>query len=311
MAFPRPIFSRSAILAGAVAAVLLALLQHGVVVGMFVVPLLPLAALAWAGFTQGLLSLSAATLTALLIGTVLIGPGEMMLILIFQLFPAWLFFRELLKMRFHSDGRVQWMPPGGAFAAVTLYACIFFTLLALFAPQTLSDMLVMLSTSWTQALSRMDPATQTVLHQEGDMSHLGMAFGVWILAGMCYAAACLGNLFVLAFRPSVRPSLALQPYMPPLGFFAAFLLTGGLSLTGGDGTLPRLGQMLSLILLLPYFISGLSFIHTALRRWQNPVLWLSGFYILIAATLWPALFIAAYGLARQCLMLLSARPAPR
>lgn len=298
-------------LCGALAAALLALLQHGIVVGVLVVPLLPLAALAWAGFTQGLVGLSAATLTALALGALLIGPGEMMLILIFQLFPAWLFFRELLKMRLHGDGRVQWMPPGGAFVAVTLYATIFFALLGLFAPVALADMLAMLSESWQQALSRMDPATQAVLHGDGDISHLALAFGVWILAGMCYAAACLGNLFVLAFRRSVRPSLALQPYAPPPGFFAAFLVAGGVSLIGGEGGLPRLGQMLSLILLLPYFISGLSFIHAGLRRWQNPALWLSGFYILIAATLWPALFIAAYGLMRQCLTLLSARPAAR
>ena len=310
MAFPRIIFPKPAMAAGVVSALLLALIQHGVISGLLLVPLLPIAALAWAGFAFGIVGLSAATLTALGLGVLLVGPFEMVLILVLQLFPAWLFLRELFKLHVYPGGLVRWNPPGNAFVAVTLYAAIFLLTLSVLSPMEFDRILAVLAESWDQAIGQLDPKTAAALGGQGAAPHLAMAFAVWIVGGMFYAAACLGNLVVLGFRRSLRSTLALQPFTPPFWLFGMFALAGALALVGG-GRWGAIGQMLCLILLLPYFISGLSQLHTALRRWQHGVVWQSGFYLLLLLTVWPALFIAAYGLARQCLSLLTPAPSPR
>ena len=297
-------------MAGLASALMLAAIHYGIITGVLVVPLLPLAPLAWSGFRFGVVGLSTATLTSLALSVLFLGPLGASLALVLQLFPAWIFFRELLKLRLYANGAVQWQSPGGAFVALTMYAVFMFGLLNVMAPQEFDRLLAVLAEGWQEALAQLDPSTAETMRGAEDISHLALAFGVWMAAGICYAAACLGNFTVLAYRKSVRPSLALQPYQPPVWLFGLFLLTAALSLMDA-GRWTVMGQMLSLILLLPYFISGLSLVHMALRRWQYSAVWLSSFYVIILMTLWPVLFLAAYGLTRQCLLLISpARAAP-
>jgi hypothetical protein len=310
MRMSRLMMPRPAMMAGAVSAVLMMLIHQGFLTGVFVVPILPLAPLAWAGFRFGVAGLSAATFLSLVGCVVLLGPVESFLMLMLQLFPAWLFFRELLKLRLYADGQMQWQPPGGAFVAVTLYASLTLALQSLLAPEEFHQLLASLAENWQAALARLEPSSAQALQGIDQISHLALAFAVWMAGAMFYAAACLGNVVVLAYQRSVRPSLALEPFMPPVWLFVMFLLAGTLALLGSKPA-AMVGQMLSLILLLPYFISGLSHVHRALRRWQYPALWISGFYILILMTLWPVLFLAAYGLMRQCVELISPVPAPR
>lgn len=310
MAFPILILPRPAVAAGVVAACLLALIHHGIVTGLLVVPILPIAAMAWAGFRHGISGLSTATLTALALGSLLLGPFDMVLVLALQLFPAWLFLREFFKLQVYPGGLAHWAPPGAAFLAVSLYASVFLLLISLLSPTEFDRILATLAQSWETAMRQLDPKTAATLGGDAAMAHLAMAFGVWVAGGMFYAAACLGNLVVLGFQRSLRPSLALQPFTPPLWLFGMFVAAGVVSLLEA-GRWSVIAQMLSLILLLPYFISGLSQLHSALRRWQHGVIWQSGFYVLLVLTLWPALFIAAYGLARHCLGLLSPAASPR
>jgi hypothetical protein len=301
---------RQAVIAGLASALMLAAIHYGLITGILVVPLLPLAPLAWSGFMFGVVGLSAATLISLAFSILLLGPFGAALALVLQLFPAWIFFRELLKLRLYVNGTMQWQSPGGAFLALTMYAVFMFGLLSLMAPVEFDRLLAVLEDGWQGALSQLDPSAAEAMRGAENISHLALAFGVWMAAGMCYAAACLGNFTVLAYRKSVRPSLALQPYQPPAWLFGLFLVTAVLSLMDA-GRWTLMGQMLSLILLLPYFISGLSLVHMALRRWQYSAVWISGFYVIILMTLWPVLFLAAYGLTRQCLLLFSpARAAP-
>ncbi|MBY0355375.1 MAG: hypothetical protein K2Q12_06545 [Rickettsiales bacterium] len=310
MFFSSSSFPRPAVLAGILSGVLLAVIHYGLLTGFLVVPVLPMAALAWAAFSFGVAGLSAATLTSLAVGMVFIGPMKILFILLLQLFPAWLFLRELLKLRLYRTGHFQWVPPGAAFVMVTLYALVFLSVASILSPVEFDAVLAHLGEAWAQALQRLDPVAVGALKSPGDLSHLVLALGVWMACALFYAAACLGNVIVLAFRRSLRASLSLQPFTPPLWLLGVLACAAALALLGTPRNM-LIGQMLSLIALLPYFISGVSHVHSALRSWRHAAFWQISLYFLIAITLWPVLFLAAYGLTRQCLGLITQAPLTR
>lgn len=99
-----------------------------------------------------------------------------------------------------------------------------------------------------------------------------------------------------------RPGFGFSGVHPPIWVPAGLLVVVLIALTG-DSELAFIGQCLSLLLLIPYLISGLVNVHRASRHWPARTVGLVVLYVLLLQFLWPAAILAGIGLARHCMAL--------
>ena len=182
----------------------------------------------------------------------------------------------------------------------------------LLIPAEFKSFLDLLHHSWAEMTRKMDPEGAAILERGGNgLQQALLVFGVWATIFLLYGAALLSNFIVLSNRYSLRPSLRLTPFTPRGYVLVAMAVAALFGLIGNPsetGSLPDVARIICLLLLLPYFVSGLGSIHQALSRWQHPAIWQVGFYILLFFTLWPALPIALYGIVRQVTRLTTNHP---
>ncbi len=96
---------------------------------------------------------------------------------------------------------------------------------------------------------------------------------------------------------NVRPSFALAEFALPRWLLAPLIATLALTFFPGDAGF--LGRTLAILLLVPYFFLGLALVHSFAARWRGRVGVLVAFYLALFFFGWPALLVAALGVANQ------------
>jgi hypothetical protein len=114
-----------------------------------------------------------------------------------------------------------------------------------------------------------------------------------IVVGNGLAAQALAR----RLRRNVRPGFALAEFTLPRWLLAPLVPTLVLTFFPGDAGF--LGRTLAILLLVPYFFLGLALVHSFAARWRGRVGVLVAFYLALFFFGWPALLVAALGVANQ------------
>lgn len=147
-----------------------------------------------------------------------------------------------------------------------------------------------------EAMKQANISTQSVMH---------LMFGmcVWLNVLISYGMAVAANLVLKKEGGQQRPSLSLRQFHVPT--WVLLLLAGcALASITADGMLAGVARVLLVGLLLPYFLSGLCYVHALVppSPWRAVVL--AGIYLLMVPFLPLVVGMMIFlGLAYQCKVL--------
>lgn len=183
---------------------------------------------------------------------------------------------------------------GAPVAALALLAAAMFA----FAAYTLSDqpdgLAGALRATFHQVLTEAGGVPDEVARQVADMAAriVPVAIGLWFLGAMAlnavFAQALVRRMGLLSRAPVLFSAFTLPRWYAPLPVLcgiAALMLKGDARYLAGG---------LSEILLLPFFLLGLSVVHALARRTKTPRGWLAAFYIVLAFFSPPVLFATTF-----------------
>jgi hypothetical protein len=289
-----------AILAGIVAGFLYHALSEGWIIGV-TAPFLPLFVLAMAGMTFGRSGMTVATMVAIPLILLSLPFYEALLTITTQLIPLALFVRSLMVAVLNPDPpSLTWAPVGNAVAILCLYGALLYAFIIGTQSGLYSYISETMLADIKKGFTTLDPNMAAAL--EGMVSkipHLLLAIEFWIWSLMMFGIVVLAHMVADTMGYSRRPSLKLAAHTPPDMVLAIFGLACVLGAIGTE-SLMHAGQAASIILLIPYFFSGLGCINARLRQLPNPTLWISGFYFLFFLfTVWPLIMVTMYGLVRH------------
>ncbi len=289
------------LLAGLAAGLLFLLPNAGLLIYL---PLLPLLL---AGFSEGATALLYAGLLATAI-TFLLGPeGDSLFFALFLAFPAWYLVQGALRFRGAGSVR-QWHPLLAVFADLALFTAVMFLLFALLAaseePGGLQGIIVH---ELGSHIDKAEPSLAPILARLAtDWSFAVFAAAAWMYLLIVYGMAVLANSLLAARGLALRESLAFAPQglSPWLAAFVGFSAAWALL---ADGNARFEAETIFLILLFPYFLSGLALLHQVSRGWQGRSLWLIAGYSALILFAWPAVILVAAGIYVQLAEMLAKR----
>jgi len=250
-------------------------------------PVLPLASVG--------LSLSArhcffAALAACITIAFLSDVGYILFFVLFIVFPLLHFVRKLLLWR-DGEAEREWYPVLAAIAEITLMSAGIFMTLAL---TLVHSEHMQLKTVVAEALSaqlnndQLDNADPNIGHflklLADQWSFLVFAAASWVWVLLFYAFVVMANTLLTVRKIALRPSLALAPEGLPVWLPAILMICAVLAFLG-QGNDRFAGETVFLIMLLPYFLSGVASVHKVSLAWSGRKLWLVLFYLLL--TLFP------------------------
>lgn len=285
-----------AVLCGILSAILLGAINTLGLYGVLT-PFVPLMPILWMGLTRGVVPLAISAAISFLLLFLMVDGDTAVLYGATQLFTTVIFVRELMKLEVDDiTGDIRWAPAGHAFVGVTLFAAIVCVLILLLAPDVYETAIGAIRRDLSPEIAGMDPEVaarfKTVL---GKIPHILLALELWVWSLLLYGFAALVNFGAASYGRVIRPSLILKPFFPPTYLFIALVLTGLASFF-----VPERGgvlcQTLSIIFLLPYFVSGIGHIHAYLMKWKHRQIWTGLFYFFVVFAQWPVIFITLYGL---------------
>lgn len=275
--------------------------QQGGILPLFL-PALPLAFLGLSISSSH--SLGAAIVAAVLAG-LMIDSGGMLFMAAFLLIPTCHFLRKALLWR-GEDREREWYPVLTIISDLTLMAAGIFVLLVLtihFPEHT--DLKMLLSQSIQNQLKDMvdmkDPNMENLKQFiMSDWALISLALlGSWLWVLTIYGMILAVNMFLNAYGMALRPSLALAEKEIPAWLPAVMLVSMALALLG-KGNDRLTGEAVFMIMLLPYFLSGLVSLHRVSHAWNNRLVWLVLAYaVLIFLPPWGGLLVAARGMYMQ------------
>lgn len=285
-----------AALCGVLSAILLGGINAFNLYGVLV-PFVPLLPILWIGLTRGVVPLAVAAIVSFLLLFLIVDGDTAVLYGATQLFTTVVFIRELMKLEVDdATGDIRWAPAGHAFIGVTLFAAIACVLILLLAPGVYETAVSAIRRDLSPEIAGMDPEVAARFKQVlGKIPHILLALELWVWSLLLYGFTALVNFGAASYGRVIRPSLALKPFYPPTYVFIILVLTGLASFF-----VPERGgvlcQTLSVIFLLPYFITGIGHIHSHLMKWKHRQIWIGLFYFFVLVAQWPVFFITIYGL---------------
>jgi hypothetical protein len=138
-----------------------------------------------------------------------------------------------------------------------------------------------------------------------EWSFLIPAVGVWMWLLLLWWHLRMAHPLAIRFQQKpARPQLSWMEGSPSpqlLGWLGLCLFA---ALAGGT-KIAFIGTILSIIFLLPYFITGMVFAHHKTQGWQHRSAALGALYGFIGIFLWPVGLVAAMAVFRHCLELLN------
>lgn len=293
-----------AILCGMAASILYVLVTNGWIYGV-TAPFLPLFLIAGAGMVYGRAGVSVASAVTAFLLLFLIDFQHALLITVTQLVPITLCIRALMMavIRPHasepSHGLIMWAPLSAGVLAMACYAA-FYLMVLIATDNSLYHTLTRAITLQAQQFNALEPAEMAAQAQHIITSypHMVLALEFWAWSAMCIAVILLAHYVVDSFGLAKRPQPSLGVHSPPTLLLGAIAGCAALTLVDIPAIMHG-AQAAVLVLLLPYFIFGLGYIHRTLRRLKHGQMWLVGFYIFVMLSFWPLIIITLLGLMRH------------
>ncbi len=212
--------------------------------------------------------------------------------------PAWYISRECLKFG-SAPPIVIWFPITAIFARLMTAFC--FTLLAitLYFSGTEGGLPGLIAPRITAALSMLSNELSRDTSDALDALAPSLSFFVFSVSAWMWGL-CLYLHGWVTNRELIRQTIAVRPDMtivnlPPPNWMITLLLIAAFASLAGSTSLAFWGKSSIIILLFPYFLLGLSLVHTQVRLFEYRFLLLFLLYFLLALLLWPVLIIAGYG----------------
>jgi hypothetical protein len=260
---------------------------------------LPVLPLAFAGLALSARHCLIAAISACAAIALLSDAGYILFFALFLAVPLMHFIRRCLLWR-GGEGEREWYPTLAALSEVTLFSAGVFMVFALISVHAehiplKSIVAGTLSSQQDNLLKDADPSVSRYIKLLANQwSFLVFAVASWIWTLLIYAVAALVNALLASKAMSLRPHLAITPEGLPLWLPAALLISAALALLG-HGNDSFAGETLFVIMLLPYFLSGLASVHRFLGAWPAKKIWLTAFYVLLALFPWAAALLIARG----------------
>lgn len=286
------------ILAGASSYLLFLTTFHTALGTVFI--LLPILPLLYIGMKQGLPSLGYAILVAsipLLIGH---SVAALYFYLIMIAFPA-LLIAPRARLMVSSTGKhnASFFPVGTLMTDCVIYAAIIFAAVAIryYGEGGLSVLLEehIAKTFSEEAMPNLQPNMQALITEWGFAL---IAASAWMWVALLYVHALIASIILQAQGKQPRPSLGITPFTLPKWLL---LLQAALSMLSfmGDPEIAFMAKILFLILIMPYFLLGISIVHESIRQLPSRGLLLTLLYLTVVILFWPAFIVAGIGLWRQ------------
>jgi len=289
-------------LAGALAGIVHVLILQGVLLGVLVF-LVPVFLLFVTGMRYGASALSIAMLVSCVVVGVSSDVQSSLAYVMMTALPAWVFGRQLMKIRLLPSGGIEWFPVGGAFVAYTLYCVVLLVLVGGYASQNIENgMLAALQQDIQVTSKTMDADIQQVVQMFVQrFPYLILSLFVWTWGMLMYGAAIFANYVCAAYKWSLRTQVVITPFLPPHWWLGVLLASGALAMSA-SADVSFLGMTAFIMLLFPYFLCGVSLIHRDIRKTTQPKLWFWLFYFVMTIGQWPSVFIVTmYGLIHHLL----------
>jgi len=274
------------------------------VTGGALVIYLPVFPLLLLGLAYGSKPMPPASLIAAIIVTLFTGSSNIWFFAFVIALPAFYFTHKILL---HKNV-LEWYPVLRALAELSLLASGLYMCVAILASQTEPGGLqALLSRELADSLTSTDPAISHIMKfLTGEGGFFLFAATGWSFVLMLYLFAVCANKLLLTRGLALRPSLALTPHGLPLMLPGILLISGAFAFFG-QGADRFNGETVFLLLILPYFLSGVALIHTLSRGKRGRPFMLGIFYGALLLLLWPALFAAGAGLCLQIAEILDRR----
>ena len=288
------------LIAGMIAGALYYLLHMGFIVGV-TAPFLPVFVLGLSGMSYGRAGIVASVLVTIPLVLALLPFYDALLVIGGQLIPLTVFIRQLMTASWTMDPPgLMWSSPAMAISALALYGSAFYAVMigsdGSFYHSVSTEMLLDIRRGFSSLEPQMAASMETLIQH---IPHLLLALDFWVWSLIIYVVVGFANNVAWALGYGKRAHIRLRMHTPPNGTLAALAVAALLG-AAGSASLMRAGQAASIILLVPYFFSGLGYIHTRLRALQNGQAWMVGFYVLFFLfNLWPLLCVTLLGLARH------------
>lgn len=288
---------QSALFAGIASCALYALI-YGAGLG-FLFLFIPTLPILFAGLQHDAnVTMRGATVAAILI-LLLMGTSSAIVYMFLLGVPSWYLVRHLLRSQVDEEGRRHWFPVGVAMAGLSLYATAFIGSMIAFYAGRDGGLPAMISKHITESLAGLEDQYGEAIHMlANDWSFLLFPITIWLWAMCLYLHVWLANRALVQRGRALRDSVAVTPFAMPGGMLYLLAVAALASLIGSE-SMRFFGKSALLILILPYFFSGLALIHHHTAEWPSQRFLLIFIYIAIFAQVWPALIIAALGVAHQ------------
>jgi hypothetical protein len=216
--------------------------------------------------------------------------------------PAAIITRQALLNRLRPDGEVEWYPPGNVVMALAYIAAAVFLLLLLTSSGSDGGLEGYTRAALTRALELLAPPempADAIPALAAFMARYmpGLAAVTWIQ--MFAINIVFAQALLVMFRRNLRPSPRMSDIELPqwLSVGAAIAALGAFM----PGLAGFLGANLLLIALAAFVFAGFAVVHTAVAAWsgKSPArrIWLVLVYGFTLTLTWPAVLIAAVGIA--------------
>lgn len=273
----------STLLAGLVSGALLDFPGAGVFFGA-VAPYLPLLLL---GLSEGARPAVHAGLVGITVAMLMGGTQAGFNMVMFVVVPCSVILHALLRYRLDEHGRREWFPALRAVAYLSLLVAGVYMSIALMASYTYPDgAKALLQKSLSMDYSQLEPPVAEIMQKLAhEWSFLIFAFAAWLWIFLTWGVTLLSQQLLAKQGRALRPTIAIMPLGVPHGLLALLFLCAGL-VAFGNANDSYNAKVVSLILFLPYFLSGMAYIHALSVQWRPRMLWLFLIYIILVFIQW-------------------------
>ncbi|NQU61418.1 MAG: DUF2232 domain-containing protein [Rhodospirillales bacterium] len=219
-----------------------------------------------------------------------------------QALPAWLAVRQLLLQRpsLPQPTSTQWYPAGDTLCWLAILAASVLTLAAVYVAYGDQGLSIQIAENLDIILKGLSP--DMAIDSRGKMVALiaplfpGAVGCSWLI--MTIVNATLAQGILIRFEKNLRPSPAYVDLGLPQWMSWLLIASAALALLG-TGEMEYTGRNLALVTAMPYFLLGLSVIHTWARRVSFTGMVLFSFYLVVVLSGWAAIGVAGIGMAEQ------------
>ncbi len=270
-----------ALAAGFLSAILYYCLGQGWITGV-TAPYLPVMPLILAGTCYGRSGVMTACGLCAALLLILLPLYDALLTTLMQLVPVTIFVRGLMIVSFEPGDppRLKWTSVGQAMSMLSMYCAMFFAFIIGTDNTAYHNAREAMIQSVETVFSQMDPEMavlmETIVKQ---IPHILMVMEIWVWCIGIYAVTLFAQMVAESLGMRRRPDIRIQRFTP------ANLVLGLLAISGmaGFATKPEImhaGQAAGMMLLFPYFFSGLGYVHDYLHSLTHGRMWVAAFYII-------------------------------